>query len=153
MLFEGEGRGSFQSQGIQDRGDHAIHVCQNVVVPESEDVELGASVTMPNHLHGILILHDRAATSSPPVGATHWVAPTHARGLCRGSIGAIIGAYKMAVTRHLAHGSGGTTQIWQRNYYERIIRNEVDWNRFHLYIESNASNWAMDEENPEFAGS
>lgn len=128
-------------------------------IPEHfPNTELGAYVVMPNHIHGILILHDRvdrAAIQSPPVGATHWVAPTtdvvhHIRptGPPRGSIGAIIGAYKMAVTRFLRQQFGATPQVWQRNYYEHIIRDDDDWNRIHLYIESNAENWAQDDENP-----
>ena len=38
--------------------------------------------------------------------------------------------------------------IWQRNYYEHIIRNDDDLNRIHRYIESNPSMWADDTENP-----
>jgi REP element-mobilizing transposase RayT len=38
--------------------------------------------------------------------------------------------------------------VWQRNYYEHIIRNATEWNNIHLYIENNPLNWADDEENP-----
>jgi REP element-mobilizing transposase RayT len=38
--------------------------------------------------------------------------------------------------------------VWQRNYYEHVIRNHEDWDRIHRYIESNPSMWAEDEENP-----
>jgi len=38
--------------------------------------------------------------------------------------------------------------VWQRNYYEHIIRNEREMDRVTLYIESNPSMWAEDEENP-----
>ena len=38
--------------------------------------------------------------------------------------------------------------IWQRNYYEHIIRDDQEHNRIHLYIESNIDNWARDNENP-----
>jgi hypothetical protein len=38
--------------------------------------------------------------------------------------------------------------VWQRNYYDHIIRNEDEWNNIHLYIESNPINWADDDENP-----
>ncbi len=62
-------------------------------------VESGAFILMPNHVHGILIIHDRVAAITPPVGATHWGAPTRPHGPARGSLGAIVGAYKMAVTR------------------------------------------------------
>jgi len=32
--------------------------------------------------------------------------------------------------------------VWQRNYYEPVIRDEADWNRIHLYFRSNIVNWA-----------
>jgi REP-associated tyrosine transposase len=38
-------------------------------------------------------------------------------------------------------------KLWQRNYYEHIIRNEKDYERIFNYIQSNPSNWAEDEEN------
>jgi len=64
-----------------------------------------------------------------------------------GSIPTIVRTYKAAVTRRIGreHNAAG---IWQRNYYEHIIRNDQDWDRIHRYIESNPSMWAEDEENP-----
>lgn len=108
-------------------------------IPEHfPQMELGAYVIMPNHVHGVIVIQS--------VGATHWFAPT-ANGPKRGSIGAIIGAYKMSVTRRIQKELN-STGIWQRNYYEHIIRNDEEHNRIHLYIEANIDNWAMDTENP-----
>ena len=39
-------------------------------------------------------------------------------------------------------------RLWQRNYYEHILRDEADWNRLHRYIDANPMNWDADEENP-----
>jgi REP element-mobilizing transposase RayT len=39
-------------------------------------------------------------------------------------------------------------KLWQRNYYEHIIRNDAEHNLIHLYIESNPANWLQDDENP-----
>ncbi|MEW6093028.1 MAG: transposase, partial [Chloroflexota bacterium] len=88
----------------------------------------------------------------------HWVPPTPkvapaktaastANGPKRGSSGAIIGAYKMSVTRRIQSEWNKTT-LWQRNYYERIIRNNEEHQRIHLYIEANVEHWEEDEENP-----
>ena len=38
-------------------------------------------------------------------------------------------------------------RLWQRNYYEHIVRDEEDAQRIHLYIEANPSHWDEDEEN------
>jgi REP element-mobilizing transposase RayT len=103
---------------------------------------------MQNHVHGIIIIHENgmATNSSPSVGASQWDAPTP-HGPKRGSIGAIIGSYKMSVTRRIQRELN-TTGIWQRNYYEHIIRNEAEYSRIHAYIESNPARWVMDDENP-----
>ena len=39
-------------------------------------------------------------------------------------------------------------KLWQRNYYEHVIRNAADYERIYNYIESNPWRWAEDEENP-----
>ena len=66
------------------------------------------------------------------------VAPANTKpnGPKRGSIDAIIGAYKMSVSRRIQAERNGAN-IWQRNYYEQIIRNADDHNRIQFYIESN----------------
>jgi putative transposase len=63
-----------------------------------------------------------------------------------GSIGAILGAYKMSVTRRVMREME-IAQIWQRNYYEHIIRDATDWNRIEDYIGSNIEHWSTDDEN------
>jgi REP element-mobilizing transposase RayT len=114
-------------------------------------VELGAYVVMPNHVHGIIIIHENgmATYTSPSVRASQWDAPTPIpNGPKRGSIGAIMGSYKMSVTRRIQRELNATG-IWQRNYYEHIIRNEAEYNRIHAYIEANPANWGTDDEHPE----
>jgi len=127
-------------------------------------VGLGEFVIMPNHVHGIIII----VGATNVVGATHWVAPTRVattpvftsgdpitvspsktkpNGPKRGSIGAIVGAYKMSVTRRI-QAECNEANIWQRNYYEHIIRNNNDYNRIEFYIASNPLNWMEDNDNP-----
>ena len=38
--------------------------------------------------------------------------------------------------------------LWQRNYYDRIVRNEDELNRIRQYISENPGRWDMDRENP-----
>lgn len=40
-------------------------------------------------------------------------------------------------------------RLWQRNYYDHIVRNEDEYHRIRSYIEANPANWAADGENPE----
>ena len=65
-----------------------------------------------------------------------------------GSLGAIIGQFKAAVTKRVAGLADGPNVVWQRNYYEHIIRDEADLNRIRTYIAENPSKWAEDPENP-----
>jgi len=44
------------------------------------------------------------------------------------------------------------TKLWQRNYYEHIIRNENDYNHIHEYIENNTLKWELDSLHPEKRG-
>ncbi len=66
-----------------------------------------------------------------------------------GSIGAIVGSYKSAVTRQINELRGTLgARLWQRNYYERIIRSDAELNRIREYIVQNPATWDTDELNP-----
>jgi len=104
------------------------------------NVKLGAYVVMPNHVHGIILIHDGRDMRSH--------VPTETFGKpVSGSLGTIVRQYKSSVTRTIIK-RGGESAIWQRNYYEHIIRNDDDHSRIHTYIDANPSMWADDEENP-----
>jgi REP element-mobilizing transposase RayT len=117
------------------------------------NLELGAFVVMPNHVHGILIIHGRRGTAGNLVDsddASYRRAPTEGFGKpVPGSIPTIIRSCKSAVA-YRVHAAGKMIglPIWQRSYYEHVIRNQDDWERVHRYIESNPVLWAQDEENP-----
>ena len=72
------------------------------------------------------------------------------------TIGAIVRGFKGVTTKQINPlRFGGVSQyaptnapVWQRNYYEHIIRNERELNRIREYIEQNPARWATDEENP-----
>jgi REP element-mobilizing transposase RayT len=107
---------------------------------------LDAFVVMPNHVHGILVITDPAST----VGATTRVAPTRVAP----TVGNIIGAFKSRVTVEYIRGvktSGWPPfrgRLWQRNYYEHIIRNERALDAIRRYILENPLRWHLDRENP-----
>ncbi len=124
--------------------------CWRAVPEHFPFVELGAYVIMPNHVHGIIFI--RNDESYVNVRATQWVAPTmpgaHPKGPKPNSLGAIIGSYKSAVSYRI-HKEHNTTGIWQRNFYEHIIRDEKDLQNKTDYIESNPMLWDEDDENPQ----
>lgn len=65
--------------------------------------------------------------------------------LVSGSLGAIIGQYKSVVTKRIWKLTGVKTPVWQRNYYEHVIRSVEDLNEIRKYIRENPSNWKKDE--------
>jgi len=116
-------------------------------------VETGAVVVMPNHFHGIVILGEGGAIHELPQRGLPQ------RGLPEGEINArmerrrmrlplVVGYLKMNSAKRINEimGTQGTP-VWQRNYYEHIIRNEEEYQRIQAYIESNPVHWSDDEEN------
>ena len=65
------------------------------------------------------------------------------------TVGAIVRGFKSAVTKRIntIRGTPGLP-FWQRNYYERVIRNEDELDRVRQYIANNPLQWALDQENP-----
>jgi len=120
------------------------------------EVELDEYIVMPNHFHAVLFLANEQNQSplsqtqtGANVGATCQVAPTHPRGPKSGSIGAIIGQFKRMVTIRINEQRDTPgAPVWQRNYYERVIRNESGLNDIRSYIQTNPARWAEDAENP-----
>jgi len=127
-------------------------------------VTLDAWMVMPNHLHGIIILAgdecrgEEAGGTIPPSGRSDVSAsssPYHPsprpHGTQPSSLSAIIQTHKAESTRRVSrtlglYGSGN--HVWQRNYYERIIRNEREIDAIRAYIANNPIQWALDRENP-----
>jgi len=109
------------------------------------NVTTDAYVIMPNHFHGIIIIHNNDV-----VGARH-AAPLQTNTPKRKSqpLGVIVGSFKSAATKRvLRSGLLKHKRIWQRNYYDHIIRYEDDYYKICEYIEFNPINWEFDHENP-----
>ena len=109
-------------------------------------VELGAYVVMPNHVHGIIVITNGRGTI--------YRAPTQEQfqKAVAGSIPTIIRTFKAAVTRRIGR-EHNATGIWQRNYYEHIIRNDKDLQNKTDYIQANPMLWDEDENNPQYVQS
>ncbi|MFA5874252.1 MAG: transposase [Anaerolineales bacterium] len=114
-------------------------------------IEVDTFQLMPNHFHGILMVHDVGATLV--VAPDLLIAPDRAGTRPAPTIGKMIGAFKSITTHEYilgvnAHGWVPFNQrFWQRNYYEHIIRNQAAHERIANYIFSNPANWGDDEEN------
>ncbi len=82
------------------------------------------------------------------VGARHASPlPERPNGPKPGSLGAVVGSFKSAVSRRINQNRGTQgTPIWQRNYYEHIICSDEDLNRIRLYIHNNPANWNLENQ-------
>ena len=96
-------------------------------------VELDETAIMPNHLHGVLIINQCRGGSR--------TAPTK-------NVGRLIGAFKTVSTKQINEKRQTLgVPVWQRNYYEHIIRDDNDLHRIREYIVHNPSKWDEDENN------
>jgi putative transposase len=116
-----------------------------------ENVELDGYVIMPNHIHGILIITenmDGDVGANRRVGASRRLAPTdRPTGAAAGSLGAILGQIKSITTKRInAMRNSPGAAVWQRNYYEHIIRCQGELDRIRQYIELNPVQWETDRE-------
>lgn len=108
-----------------------------------------AFIVMPNHIHGIIVLNSVGAgpCARPEQGQPQGVAPTF-------SLPDVIHRFKSLTTTRYRQGvlkmgwRPFAGKLWQRNYYERIIRNDDELNRTREYIQGNPTNWSEDENHP-----
>lgn len=93
-------------------------------VTHYKGVSVEKYVIMPNHVHAIVSIDSAAA--NPPTLST------------------IIGGYKSAVSRKI-HKTDPDLVVWQRTFYERVIRDENEFLNVWKYIDENPMKWELDE--------
>lgn len=92
-------------------------------------------ICMPNHVHFIVHL-----------GQTHRSAPTN--------LSSLVQWFKTMTTNNYIRGVKDSdwlpfkNRLWQRNYWERVIRNEKELEKFRGYIKTNPTRWHLDKLNP-----
>ena len=111
-------------------------------------IDVDSFVVMPNHLHGILHISEQ----SDPVGAP--LVGARSATQRRVTVGNVVGAYKSLTTVKYAERVKNSNwdpfsgRLWQRNYYEHILRDEESLDRIRDYIIGNPLMWESDRENP-----
>ncbi len=107
-------------------------------------VSLDAFVIMPNHVHGIVCLNEDEEGKAR-------LAPTMARfgRPVGGSLSTIVGAFKSASTKRIneLRGTRGAP-LWQKNYFDHVIRHEQELDQVREYITFNPARWSEDANNP-----
>jgi len=108
------------------------------------NVDTGAFIVMPNHVHGIIAIgDDRMGTVPVPRGG-------ETPAIRKPTLGQIVAYFKYQTTKEINAMTGGlVTRLWQRNYYDRIIRTQQDLELTWLYIQSNPARWEKDGNQPQ----
>lgn len=168
------GEVSNSKMNLNDAGKIA-EVCWKAIPNHFPEVVIHEYVIMPNHIHGIIEisggtengpsveaenLPPRANIDSPQrippvtdVGAENLPPrnPTPQRIPFKSpskTIGSIIRGFKIGVTKWVRENSE-VQKVWQRDYYEHIIRNEKSYQIISAYILNNPGNWVEDKFNKE----
>jgi putative transposase len=97
-------------------------------------VELDEWVVMPNHLHAILTIRDPHLADSTNRPAK--------------SLGRLTAAFKGTSTNEINRTRGAHAPVWQRGFYDHIVRTEEDLARIRRYVIENPIAWVSDPENP-----
>ena len=117
-----------------------VQQCWEKIPEHFPNIEIDEFQIMPNHVHGIIHICRGTACRAPTKGMFGKPLP--------GSLSTIIRSFKSAVTRQINQSRNTPgTRLWQRNFYEHVIRNEKDLLRIREYIISNPENWDKDEYN------
>ncbi len=115
-----------------------VHSWWNLMNQKYMNIELDDFIIMPNHLHGIIMINNQIGSRGEVTSPLQPV-----------SLGKIIAYFKYQSTKHINSIRKTPGQkIWQRNYYERIIRNENEYYHIQKYISENSLKWNIDKENP-----
>jgi putative transposase len=129
---------------LNDWGQIAT-ACWREIAYHFPAVELDVFVFMPNHMHGIVVLTNVGARHAVPLPNTEQFGKP-----VSGSLPTIIRSFKSATTKRINEMRRTLgAPIWQRNYYEHIVRNEQELACIREYIATNSLHWALDRENPD----
>lgn len=107
-----------------------------------KEIELDEFIVMPNHLHGILLIKN----NDNAIVETNGRLSLRQSSMKPKSVSSFIAGFKSITTKRIntlrdARGN----PVWQRNYHDRIIRNENELNNIRKYICDNPLNWEKDE--------
>ncbi len=121
---------------LNDYGE-IVTDCWMAIPSHFQSVELDEFIVMPNHVHGIVLIASNIKGEHP------------SGTMMPGSLMTIVRSFKAAATKGIneLRQTPGVT-VWQRNYYEHIIRSEAETSRIREYIAANPLKWSTDRENP-----
>jgi putative transposase len=141
--------------GLNDLGWIA-HACLEALPAHIDDIEMGAFIVMPNHVHaliglmpeddGVAPLHATAQLDTKARRYRRGPGITPPSPPAAGSLGTVVRSYKSAVTRLIRRA--GFEFAWQPRFHDHVVRNERALHRVHDYIVDNPARWRDDRFHP-----
>jgi putative transposase len=136
-----------------------VENCWREIPAHFPNVELATHAIMPNHMHGIIVIrqtmaprttgdHGESSAKDPRRARRAVPLPTHGFGApVAGSIPTVVGAFKSSSAKQIRQlMRNPELQVWQRGYYEHLIRDDDDFRKARAYIRTNPARWAFDRE-------
>jgi REP element-mobilizing transposase RayT len=121
------------------------NACWSEIPLHHAQVFVHSFVVMPNHVHGLLQLSPLSGRPSKPDTARRTFSPDS---VPSASLSAVIRSFKSAVTKRARERLLASGEIWERNYFERVIRTGKELDDATQYIIENPLRWERDKENP-----
>jgi putative transposase len=157
-FVRGRGRCSFEDEVVKGIAER----CWLAIPEHFPAVDLDEWVVMPNHMHGLIVIGGRergghwepgVQLNAPTEGIRYSQRLSAGRSFPqvsphRDTLAVVIRTYKGAVTTACRREELGWFG-WQRNYYDRIVRNDRELDNIRRYIFENPERWALDEHHPD----
>jgi REP element-mobilizing transposase RayT len=117
-----------------NRFGEIVETCWRDLPNHYPHAKLDSFIIMPNHVHGIIVLKPSADLSKK-----------------RNALSEIVRAFKGFSTRRInTLRNGSDRPLWQRGYYEHVVRNEISLAKIREYIVGNPAQWLTDDNHPAF---
>ena len=128
----------------------AVSACWADLPEHYEHAVLDAFVVMPNHVHGIVTLSDApVGVSDAPTTVGAGLRPSRRTPARRHGLSEIVRGFKTFSARRVNQIRGSSrVPVWQRGFYDRVIRREEELRQVREYIANNPRRWADDADNP-----
>jgi putative transposase len=114
----------------------AVNLCWLAIPDHFPAVELDAFIIMPNHVHGILSIQGDGVNNDLPLRAKRANDDSPGSGTSS-TIGSVVRGFKIGVTKWFRENRPEIHTVWQRNYYEHVIRNDAELDEKRQYIVDN----------------
>ncbi|MEM9164905.1 MAG: transposase [Cyanobacteria bacterium P01_F01_bin.4] len=120
--------------------------CWQQIPTHFPNVDLDEFIIMPNHLHGIIVIKYALIKNQPGIKT----ADRFGNMMKPGALSTIVRSFKSATTRQInILRDAPRSPVWQRNYYDHIIRNAMSYRQIQHYIRNNPLSWQVDQLHPD----